>query len=68
MVLVSLVHALPYRSNRRGAAVSVWGRSCRQPLSWVRGAAWVAVGRGRRKHRLSWLGDGIVGASFREWL
>lgn len=56
MVLASLVHAVLYHKSGRGLVAPAWGRNCRQPLNGVSGTAWVAVGKGRRRRRVGWLG------------
>lgn len=68
MVLVSPVHAVLYHRTRRGLVASAWRRNCRQPLNGVSGTAWVAVGKGRRRRRVDWLGGSRAGRTFRGWL
>lgn len=63
-MLVSLVCAVLYHRTRKGFVASAWGGNCRHPLNGVSGTAWVAMGKGRRRRRVGWLGGSRAGGWF----
>lgn len=65
MVSVSLVRAVLYHRARRASAVFSWERNAGS-LKCVSGAAWVAVGTGRRSLRVGWSGGSRAGRGLRE--